>query len=216
MERYRLPDLRYDNDALEPVIGRATLTLHHDEIHRGHVNAANRALDELAVARDAGDLADVDRLERALAFHVSGHTLHSILWMNLSPHGGGAPDGALARAIARDFGSFARLRAELAHAAGTVLGAGWATLAWDPLGHRLLTAQIHDHQGETVQAMTPLLVIDVWEHAYFAEHGIDRSRYVEQLWQLVSWPDVAARWHAVQAVDLGTDLVLDGLRGARP
>jgi Fe-Mn family superoxide dismutase len=215
MERYRLPDLRYGYDALEPVIARATLAQHHDEIHRRHVTAANRALDQLAAARVAGDLAAIGTLERALAFHVSGHTLHSILWMNLSPHGGGEPRGALAQAITRDCGGVARLRAELDHAAATVMGAGWATLGWDPLGHRLVTAQLHDHQGETIQAMTPLYVIDVWEHAYLAQHGIDRRRYLDGLWQLVSWPDVEARWHAVQNVDLGTDLVLDGLRGER-
>jgi Fe-Mn family superoxide dismutase len=215
MERYRLPDLRYGYDALEPVITRARLAQHHDEIHRQHVRAANRALDALAAAREAGDFAAIATLERALAFHLSGHTLHSILWMNLSPRGGGEPTGALAQAIARDFGSVARLRAELDHAAATVLGAGWATLVWDPLGHRLLVAQLHDHQGETIQAMTPLYVIDVWEHAYLAQHGLDRRRYLDGLWHLVSWPDVEARWHAVKNVDLGTDLVVDGLR-SRP
>jgi Fe-Mn family superoxide dismutase len=216
MERYRLPDLLHGYDALEPVIVRETLELHHDEIHRQHVTAANRTLDELAAARAYHDFDGIDAMERALAFHVSGHTLHSILWMNLSPHGGGHPEGTLLQAIERDFGSFDRLRAQLDHAAATVMGSGWAMLAWDPLGHRLLTAQIHDHQGETIQAATPLYVIDVWEHAYFAQHRTRRQDYLEGLWQLVSWPDVAARWRAVQRVDLGTDLVLDGLIGATP
>jgi Fe-Mn family superoxide dismutase len=135
--------------------------------------------------------------------------------MNLSPHGGGRPDGTLAAAIARDFGSFDRLRAELDHAAAGVMGAGWAALVWDPLSHRLLTSQVHDHQGQTIQAATPLYVIDVWEHAYFVQHGTNRRAYLDGLWQLVSWPDVAARWHAVQRVDLGTDLVSDGTLGAR-
>jgi Fe-Mn family superoxide dismutase len=216
MERYRLPDLLYAYDALEPVIAEASLARHHDEIHRAHVDAANRTVAELARARAGDDFAGIAAAERALAFHVSGHTLHSILWMNLSPHGGGRPEGALADAIARDFGGYDRLRAQLDHAAATVMGAGWAALVWDPLSHRLLTSQLHDHQGQTIQAATPLYVIDVWEHAWLVQYASDKRAYLDGLWQLVNWPDVAARWRAVQRVDLGTDLVLDGtLGGAR-
>jgi Fe-Mn family superoxide dismutase len=136
--------------------------------------------------------------------------------MNLSPHGGGRPEGMLAEQIDLDFGSFDRFQAQLTFAANTILGPGWAALVWDPVGHRLLTTQLHEHQSDAAQASTPLLVIDAWEHAYYLQYRTNKAKFFVALWDLWNWRDVALRWQAVRRVDLGVDLIADGLPGAHP
>jgi Fe-Mn family superoxide dismutase len=203
MAKYTLPDLAYDYDALEPVISAEIMQLHHDKHHAAYVKGANLALDQLAEARAASDFSRIPALERALAFNLSGHVLHSIFWNNLSPEGGGEPDGELRAAIERDFGSFASLHQQLVAAASTIMGSGWGALAWDPIGRRLVTAQIHDHQSEITQAGIPLLVIDAWEHAYYLQYKTEKVRFFEALFAKWDWQDVAARFRAVEQLDLG-------------
>jgi len=152
VNQYVLPNLPYAYDALEPHIAGEIMQLHHDKHHRKYVNDANAALKALSEARQSGDFARIAGLERALAFNVSGHVLHSIFWQNLSPDGGGEPNGALAEQIAGDFGSFDAFREQMIRAAETTMGSGWAALAWDPTSSCLITVQIHDHQSETAQA----------------------------------------------------------------
>ena len=166
MIKYALPDLPYDYAALEPHLSGKIMQLHHDKHHRTYVEGANKALESLAEARKTDQFDRIAALERALAFNVSGHVLHSIFWRNLVPAGGGEPDGELKDAIADSFGSFASFKKQLVKAAGTIMGSGWGALAWDPLARCLVTVQVHDHQSETVQAGVLLLVLDAWEHAY--------------------------------------------------
>jgi Fe-Mn family superoxide dismutase len=216
MAKYTLPDLLYDYSALEPYISGEIMELHHDRHHQGYVDGANRALDQLEEARVANDMQRIAALEQALAFNVSGHVLHSIFWMNLSPEGGGRPEGDLARAIERDFGSLDLMRAQLVQAASTIMGSGWGALAWEPIGRRLVTTQIHDHQSQVTQAGIPLLVIDAWEHAYYLQYRTEKRRFFDALWNLWSWSDVAARYRAAQQLDLGLDYRLDGPRVTPP
>jgi Fe-Mn family superoxide dismutase len=211
MAKYNLPSLLYDYSALEPYISGEIMELHHDKHHKAYVDGANRTIAALAEAREQLDFSRIAALEHELAFHVSGHVLHSIFWMNLSPHGGGRPDGDLAETIERDFGGFGPLRAQLTHAAMTITGSGWAALSWDPVGHRLVTTQIHDHQSEITQGGIPLLVIDAWEHAYYLQYRTDKAKYFDALWNLWSWSDVTARFRSVVRIDLATDFVVDGL-----
>jgi len=147
MTQYALPDLRYDYGALEPHISGKILELHHDKHHGAYVKGANDTLEQLDEARHKGDLSRLAFLERALAFNLSGHILHSIFWQNLVPKGGGRPDGELAAAIERDFGGFDQLKRQMVQAASTIMGSGWAALVWEPVGRRLLTTQIYDHQS---------------------------------------------------------------------
>jgi Fe-Mn family superoxide dismutase len=214
MGTYHLPDLLFGYGGLEPWLSREVVELHHDHHHRTHVDAANRTLAALEEARARSLLDRLPELERALAFHVSGHLLHSVFWMNLSPHGGGEPSGALRIAIERDFGSFAAFRAQLSYTALTMRGSGWAALVWDPVGRRLVTAQLHDHQSEAVQAGVPLMVIDAWEHAYYLQYRADKQRFFEALWNLWNWQDVTARLHAVERINLGIDFIVDGMIGS--
>jgi superoxide dismutase/chemotaxis methyl-accepting protein methylase len=202
MTRYVLPDLPYDYAALEPHLSARIMQLHHDKHHRAYVDGANQAIEQLVEARRRQDFAQIAALERRLAFHVSGHILHSIYWKNLSPNGGGRPDGKLAAAITRDFGSFENLKAQLVNTALTIMGSGWSALVWDPVSRRLGTTQIHDHQSEVTQGGIPLLVIDAWEHAYYLQYQTEKARYFEALWNLWSWPDVALRFEAAQRLDL--------------
>src|SRR5262245_39664480 len=142
MARYILPDLDYDFGALEPHISGEIMELHHGKHHAGYVEKANQTLEKLAESRDHKDFTRLAGLEKALAFNLSGHVLHSIFWKNLVPKGGDAPTGELARAIAQDFGSFEAFKAQLTEVASTIMGSGWAALVYEPLAGRLLACQI--------------------------------------------------------------------------
>src|SRR5688572_20640563 len=166
MTQYVLPDLPYDFGALEPHISGKIIELHHGKHHAAYVKNANKVLDQLDEARDDDDMSRIAALERALAFNLSGHVLHSIFWQNMKPDGGGEPHGELRAAIARDFGGFDRFRTQVNGVAASIMGSGWAALVWEPLGKRLLVTQIYDHQSNLNQSSVPLLVLDAWEHAY--------------------------------------------------
>jgi superoxide dismutase, Fe-Mn family len=209
VSRYTLPDLSYDPGALEPHVSGRIMELHHGRHHKAYVEGANRALEQLQGARERGDFTHIAALERALAFNVSGHVLHSLFWRNLSPDGGGDPQGELGEAVGRHFGSCDLLRQQMNKAAAAIMGSGWVALVWDPLSGSLLTAQIHDHQSETLQGSIPLLVIDAWEHAYYLQYQNEKAKFFEAIWNVVDWQDVAQRYGAAQAVDLR----LDGVTG---
>jgi Fe-Mn family superoxide dismutase len=193
-KKYVLPDLPYKYNALEPAISEQIMQLHHDKHHAAYVNGANAALEKLEKGRAVG-LKDVDvkAILRDLAFNASGHVLHSLFWTNLSPKGG-KPGGNLADQINKDFGSFDVFKLQLSNAAKTVEGSGWAILAYDPLSEQLLTLQAEKHQNLTVQGSIPLLVLDVWEHAYYLQYKNDRGAFVDKLWDVVAWSDVEARF----------------------
>jgi Fe-Mn family superoxide dismutase len=202
MAKYKLPDLPYDYGALEPHVSGKIMQLHHDKHHKAYVTGANDTLDALAEARAKNDFSKIATLERALAFHVSGHVLHSLFWRNMAPKAGGEPAGALADQVKRDFGDFSRFRGQLTGAAATIMGSGWGALVWDPVGKQLLTTQIHDHQSEIVQGGVPILVLDAWEHAFYLQYGPDKKSYFEAIWNVFNWADVGARFEAVRGIDL--------------
>jgi superoxide dismutase, Fe-Mn family len=190
---YSLPELPYDYAALEPHISGQIIELHHDKHHAAYVAGANTTLEKLAAAREADDFGAIVGLEKTLAFNLSGHVLHSIYWTNLAPDGGGEPEGELAAAIANDFGSFKAFKSQLTQSTATVQGSGWGVLAWDPLGDRLLVEQVYDHQSNVGQGAVPLLVIDIWEHAFYLQYKNVKADYISAVWNLVNWADVASR-----------------------
>jgi Fe-Mn family superoxide dismutase len=201
MTEYKLPPLPYAYDALEPHIDKETMTLHHDKHHLAYVNGLNAALKKLEEARAKGDFGAVKHLSREVAFHGSGHSMHCIFWTNMSPNGGGKPTGALADAIKRDFGSFDAFKAQFTAAANAVEGSGWAILGHhkhdDGSGH-LLVIQAEKHQNLTVQGITPILVNDVWEHAFYLKYQNRKPDYVNAWWNVVNWDDVAKRYDAAK------------------
>ncbi len=202
MAQYTLPDLPYDYAALEPHISARIMQLHHDKHHKAYVDGANKALEQIQEAREKGNLASVGPLERALAFNVSGHVLHSLFWQNLTPNGGGEPTGGLATAITRDFGSFAHFKEQMTKTAATIMGSGWAALAWEPLGERLVTVQVYDHQSNVTQAGLPIMVIDAWEHAFYLQYVNEKAKFFDAIWNLWNWDDIGARLESVRQIDL--------------
>jgi len=202
MKPYTLPDLSYDYSALEPQISGKIMELHHGKHHATYVKNANSVLEQLDEARQKDDFARLAALERALAFNLSGHILHSILWKNMIPKGGGEPRGDLAGAIQKDFGAFERFRKQLTEVASTIMGSGWAALVWEPIGKRLLITQIYDHQSNLAQAGVPLMVIDAWEHAYYLQYENRKTEFFEAVWKLWNWQDVAARYASALQLDI--------------
>jgi Fe-Mn family superoxide dismutase len=202
MKQYILPELGYDYSALEPHYSARALELHHTKHHAAYVTGANTALTALAAARDGDHFETINQLQKSLAFHVSGHVLHSLLWRNLSPDGGGEPDGELRAAIDEYFGTFDALQSQLTAAAMNVQGSGWGALAWEPVGKRLVVEQIYDHQGNIGNGTVPLLVLDMWEHAYYLQYQTAKGDWVQAFWKLVDWEDVAKRLRSVRALDL--------------
>ena len=194
MAIYTLPDLSYDLSALEPHVSARVLELHHDKHHAAYVSNSNEALEQLEEARAMEDFTRVASLERALAFNVSGHILHSIFWRNLAPKAGGRPQGELLAAFENDFGSFDLFQQQMNEVAASIMGSGWAALVYEPLSRRLLVTQIHDHQSELSPGNVPLLVMDAWEHAYYLQYENRKSDFFAALWNLWNWEDVAARF----------------------
>jgi len=202
MSTYSLPDLAYDFGALEPHYSAEVLELHHDKHHAAYVKGANDTLEKLEVARHLEDFDAIVGLEKSLAFNLSGHVLHSLFWKNLSPNGGGAPEGELGAAIDEFFGGFESFKRHLAAATTSVQGSGWGALAWEPIGQRLIVEQVYDHQGNLGNGSGPIFVIDAWEHAYYLQYKNVKADYVEAIWNIVDWADVSARFERVRSLSL--------------
>jgi superoxide dismutase, Fe-Mn family len=201
MPVYSLPELPYDYAALEPHYSAEVLELHHDKHHKAYVDGANTALDKLDQARTSDDFGTINQLQKNLAFHLSGHVLHSMFWENLSPDGGGKPEGELAAAIDAGFGTFEGLKNQLTESALNVQGSGWGALTWEPLGQRLIVEQVYDHQSNVGQGAPPLLVLDMWEHAYYLQYKNVRPDYVKAIWNIVNWDDVTARFDRARKME---------------
>jgi Fe-Mn family superoxide dismutase len=199
VSEYTLPDLPYDYAALEPHISGRIMELHHDKHHATYVSGANTALEKMAAARASGDLGTVNQLSKNLAFNLGGHVNHSIFWANLSPDGGDKPDGELAAAIDEHFGSFDGFRAHFEAAALGLQGSGWSVLAWDALGQRPLIFQLFDQQGNVPVGIVPLVMLDMWEHAFYLQYVNVKADYVKAWWNVVNWADASRRFATARA-----------------
>ena len=195
---YKLPELSYDYSALEPHISARIMELHHSKHHQAYVTGANAALDAMAEARASNNFANLPKLQKDLAFNLGGHVNHSIFWQNLSPEGGEA-SGNLLAAINEYFGSFDAFKSHFSAAAVGIQGSGWAYLAWDALGNRLVIGQLYDQQGNIAMGNLPLLMLDMWEHAFYLDYQNVKADYVKAFWNIVNWADVAKRFDSVKA-----------------
>ncbi len=193
---HSLPPLPYPYNALEPHIDEKTMRLHHTVHHQSYVDGLNKAEKEMQKARQTGDFSLIKHWEREAAFHGAGHYLHTIFWHNMKPKGEGSPKGELLKQIERDFGSFRQFKQHFSSAAEKVEGVGWALLVWSPRSHRLEILQAEKHQNLSQQDVIPLLVLDVWEHAYYLKYQNKRKDYIEAWWNVVNWEDVEARYTA--------------------
>ncbi len=192
---YTLPPLPYAYDALEPAIDEQTMRIHHDKHHAGYIRGLNRALAKLSEIREGtGDAGLIKHWSRELSFHGSGHVNHALFWLTMATAGnggGGAPSGALAEAIDASFGSFEKFKTHFSAASGAVEGSGWGWLVHEPTSGRLLVIQGEKQQDMMMTGVTPLLGLDVWEHAYYLKYQNRRADYVKSWWSVVNWSKVA-------------------------
>ena len=197
MAVYELPELDYAYDALEPHISAEIMELHHTKHHANYIAGANAALEAIdAEIKGEGNADRLRALYKNLAFNLGGHTNHSIFWKNLSPNGGGEPTGELAEAINRDFGSFEKFKAHFSAVATGLQGSGWAVLGYDHIAGRLVIEQLSDQQGNISVNFTPLLMLDMWEHAFYLQYKNVKADYVKAVWNVFNWDDVAERFAA--------------------
>ncbi|MEY4437106.1 MAG: hypothetical protein RL100_570 [Actinomycetota bacterium] len=207
MSKYALPELGYDYAALEPSISARIMELHHSKHHAAYVAGINGALDALEEARAKNDFTWVNKLQKDLAFHLGGHINHSIFWKNLAPANSDRPEGELAAAINEFFGSFEAFQAHFNASAMGIQGSGWSFLAWDVLGQRLIIEQLYDQQGNVVPTSVPLLMLDMWEHAFYLDYQNVKGDYVKAFWNIINWADVQARFEAARGKTGGLLLV---------
>ncbi len=192
--KHILPPLPYPYNALEPYISEEIMRLHHGTHHNGYVNGLNKAEKMLEKARLTNNYELLKYWEGEAAFHGSGHYLHTIFWFNMKPKGGGEPHGSLLEQIRKDFGSFDQFKEHFTEAAKKVEGVGWSLLVWGPRSHRLEILQTEKHQVMTQWDTIPLLVLDVWEHAYYLQYKANKEDYIKNWWKVINWDEVEMRF----------------------
>ena len=193
---YSLPKLPYDYKALAPAMSEEQLTLHHTKHHNAYVTGANALLQKFDAARKENADLDMKAVLKELSFHVGGFRLHNLFWGNLAPAGkggGGTPKGELAQALDAEFGKFDRFKKEFTQAAASVEGSGWAALSYCGMTGRPIILQIEKHNVNVVPGFTILMVLDVWEHAYYLDYKNDRPKFIEAFWSIVNWDEVNKR-----------------------
>jgi Fe-Mn family superoxide dismutase len=191
---YVLPQLPYGYKDLEPYISEQQLTIHHQKHHQAYVNGANNILQKLDKARKENADLDIKSTLKELSFNIGGHLLHSLFWANLAPAGkGGKPGGALSDALTKEFGSFDRFKKEFTQAAVSVEGSGWAALTWDKQTGRPIIMQIEKHNINVYPTFRILMILDVFEHAYYLDYKNDRAKFVEAFWNIVNWNEISKR-----------------------
>ncbi len=192
---YTLSPLSYAYDALEPVYDAQTVTLHHTKHHQAYVDGANAAQKKLEEMRISGDFSNFKAVAKALAFNVAGHQLHSLFWENLAPENKtGTMSDALESKIIADFGSVETFKKEFSAAAVQTEASGWAMLSLRESDNTLVVTQIEKHQDLNQAQLKPLLVCDVWEHAYYLKYQNRRVEWVENFWKIVNWDVVSVRF----------------------
>ncbi len=191
---HQLPPLPYPEDALEPVIDKQTVNIHYTKHFEAYVKGLNAALEKLEKTREAGNFDEIKAISRDLAFNGSGVVLHWIYFETIGPKAGGEPSGPLANAISRDFGSFGAFWKQFAAASKAVEGSGWGLLAWEPFSKRLIIMQAEKHQNLTSWGAMPIMVCDVWEHAYYLKYQNRRPEYVDNFAKIINWKKVEERF----------------------
>jgi len=195
VKMYTMPPLPYDFKALEPFISEQQLTIHYQKHHQAYVNGANAILEKLDKARKEGIDLDMKATLKELSWNVGGHMMHSFFWANLAPKGkgGGAPTGKIADLIKGEFGSYERFKKEFTQAAASVEGSGWAALCLCLKTGRPLIMQVEKHNVNVYPSFPILMVVDVFEHAYYLDYKNDRAKFIEAFWNLVNWEAINAR-----------------------
>jgi len=192
---YVLPKLPYEYVELAPYMSEEQLRIHHSKHHQAYVNGANAILQRLDKARKENAEVDIKSSLKELSWNIGGHLLHSLFWENLAPpgKGEGKPGGVLGDAIEKEFGSFERFKKEFTQAAVSVEGSGWAALTYCKQTQRPIIVQIEKHNTNLYPMFRILVVLDVFEHAYYIDYKNDRAKFVEAFWNIVNWDEVNRR-----------------------
>jgi Fe-Mn family superoxide dismutase len=196
---YALPDLPYDYAGLQPAISAKLLELHHSKHHAAYVKGANETSEKIAGLRQKGSYDTLGPLQKALAFHISGHVMHSIFWTCMAPSGENTPIGALGAAIDETFGSYDALKQEMKATIAQIQGSGWAALAWEPVAQTLVVEQVYDHQSNVAQNSDLVFVIDGWEHAFYLDYLNDKGAFVDAFWDVADWGPAGERFSRFSA-----------------
>lgn len=192
---YQLQPLPYEYNALEPVISEGLLRLHHDKHHAAYVNGANAIVQKLGKARKENADLDMKAICKEYSFHFGGLFLHERFWQNMGPanKAGGKPGGKFGDLINKEFGSFDRFKKEFTQVANSVEGSGWAALVYCGHIETPVIVQIEKHNVNVTPQQKVLLVLDVWEHAYYLDYKNDRAKFIENWWNVVNWEAVEKR-----------------------
>jgi Fe-Mn family superoxide dismutase len=195
MTNYTLPDLPYDFNALEPVISAEIMELHYSKHHKAYVTNLNAALEKYLEAEKKNDIAQMISLQSAIKFNGGGHVNHSIFWTILAPQNkcSGAPEGALAGMITKDFGSFEAFKEKFTAATVGIQGSGWGWLGYRKDLKKLEIAACANQDPLSTQGLVPLFGVDVWEHAYYLQYKNVRADYVKEIWKILNWQAIGDR-----------------------
>ena len=197
---YSLPSLTYEYNDLEPCISKDQLQIHHTRHHQGYVNGANNILKQLERARKEDVDIDLKSTLKALSFNIGGHILHSLFWPNLtSPDKcGGKPGGQLGDVIEKEFSSFERFKKEFSLSTASVEGSGWGVLSFCNKTNRPIIMQIEKHNTNVYPTFKILMVLDVWEHAYYLDYKNERGKFIDAFWNIINWDTVSKRLEEIK------------------
>lgn len=202
VEKFTLPKLPYELNALEPVISAQIMDLHYNKHHLAYVTKLNEALEKYADAEQKNDVAAMISLQSAIKFNGGGHVNHSIFWTNLAPKnagGGTPPTGELVASIEKEFGSLQNFIDKFNEKALAVQGSGWCWLGYSKEKKKLCLATCANQDPLSTLSLVPLLGIDVWEHAYYLQYKNARADYLKAIWGVVNWKNVAERYSKAMA-----------------
>lgn len=199
---YTLPDLTYSYGGLAPFISEEQLQIHHQKHHQAYVNGANDLLQKIENARKEGTDLEMKSVLKNLSFNVGGHILHNLFWKNIAPAGnggGGEPDDHLGKVLKEEFGTIKRFKKEFYQTALSTEGSGWGALVYCRMTRRPLLMQIEKHNVNIYPSFGILLVLDVWEHAYYLDYKNERAKFVEAFWNIVNWDEIGRRLKSLHA-----------------
>lgn len=194
--REKLVDLPYSYDALKSVLSEQVLEWHHDVHHQGYVNGVNTAEEKLEAQRESGDYSSTGSILNSFTHNYAGTVLHEVFWHNMSPNGGGRPEGELLEKIEEDFGSFDNWKQEFKAAAKSA--GGWALLVYIPRHDELHNVSVDRHDEGAVWGAHPVLALDVWEHSYYHDYGPSRGEFIDGFFEVIDWGNVGDNYQEVR------------------
>ncbi|MGI6341219.1 MAG: superoxide dismutase [Minisyncoccales bacterium] len=196
---YTLPKLPYAYTDLEPFISSEQLITHHQKHHASYVDGANKVFEKLENFKEGRIDLDMKAISKELSFYMGGHKLHSLFWNNMVPVNAKEIPSEILKTIEKEFGSFERFKKEFTQAAISIEGSGWMALVYDKNTNRLLLMQIEKHNLNIYPDFDILLVLDLWEHAYYIDYKNERNKFIEAFFNIINWEEVTKRFNSIKS-----------------